>query len=200
MFFIVYKTINLSNGKFYIGVHKSTNIEDNYLGSGKLLKRAIKKHGIESFKREIIHCFDNAKEAYQLEKELLSKEVIASKECYNIKEGREGRFDYINISGKNTQRNMENNKNGGLATYAKYGKIINQEKSNMGWKTSKRFLGKKHSLETRRKISFSKKGKKLGEENSQFGTFWINDGHVSRKWKGDLPPGWVKGRLRMHVT
>jgi len=40
---IIYKTINLINNKSYIGKDHKNNPE--YLGSGKLLKHAIKKYG-----------------------------------------------------------------------------------------------------------------------------------------------------------
>ncbi len=52
--YVVYKTTNLVNSKFYIGVHKTENPEDDYLGSGKLIKRAIEKYGADSFHKEII--------------------------------------------------------------------------------------------------------------------------------------------------
>lgn len=49
---IIYKTTNLVNGKQYIGRDSHNN--PNYLGSGNLLKLAIRKYGKENFKKEVI--------------------------------------------------------------------------------------------------------------------------------------------------
>jgi len=84
---IVYKTTNLLNGKFYVG--KDSHNDPTYLGSGKLLRRAFKKYGIENFKKEII---DTA----TTDKELNKKEIFwifklnAIKEGYNIAVGGSG--------------------------------------------------------------------------------------------------------------
>jgi molecular chaperone GrpE (heat shock protein) len=61
-----YKTTNIINEKFYYGVHSSDKDNDNYLGSGKLLLKAIKKYGRENFKREIIQFFDSFDDALSL--------------------------------------------------------------------------------------------------------------------------------------
>jgi group I intron endonuclease len=45
----IYITTNKINGNRYIGQHKSKNWDNNYIGSGIRLKRAINKYGSENF-------------------------------------------------------------------------------------------------------------------------------------------------------
>lgn len=81
---IVYKTTNLVNGKFYIG--QDSKNDSRYLGSGSLLKKAIKKYGRKNFIKEVIEVCSsldqlNEREIYWI-KELKAQEI-----GYNISDG-----------------------------------------------------------------------------------------------------------------
>jgi len=85
----IYKITNLVNGKIYIGLSKLDRKKfekSKYYGSGKLIKPAIKKHGLQNFKREIIEEVPieqlNEREIFWI-KELNSKVPIG----YNIVDG-----------------------------------------------------------------------------------------------------------------
>lgn len=86
-YYTVYKTTNLVNGKIYVGFHSTDNLEDGYLGSGKLLKRAVEKHGEENFSKKILAVFDTREEAEALEREIVNKEFIERDDTYNLSLG-----------------------------------------------------------------------------------------------------------------
>jgi len=83
----IYKITNSINGKIYIGVHRTNNLNDNYMGSGRLLKQVYVKYNIENFTKEILGFFDTYKEALDAERELVTVEFIESTTNYNLKEG-----------------------------------------------------------------------------------------------------------------
>lgn len=88
--FYIYETTNLINGKKYIGKHIG-EIDDNYLGSGLLLKRAINKYGKENFTKKILYIATDLKELNEKEKEYIDKaNAVKSDEYYNIHEGGDG--------------------------------------------------------------------------------------------------------------
>ena len=82
-----YKTINLVNSKYYYGVHQTTNLYDGYLGSGKLLKKAVKKYGRINFKKIILAIFDNKQEMYDYEKFFITEKIILDNQSYNLVSG-----------------------------------------------------------------------------------------------------------------
>lgn len=96
MFYTVYKITNLLNSKIYIGVHKTDNLNDGYMGSGINIKRAIKKYGIINFKKEYIEIFENEDDMFNMESLLVDDDFIKSDNSYNIKNGGFGSWKYVN--------------------------------------------------------------------------------------------------------
>ena len=82
-----YKITNKLNGFYYYGVHSTDNLNDGYMGSGHRLRKAYKKYGIENFSKEILRFFDNAKDAYEYEADVVTEELVLKEECYNQKLG-----------------------------------------------------------------------------------------------------------------
>lgn len=64
----IYKITNLINGKIYIGQHTTSNLDDGYTGSGKILIRAIKKYGVENFRKEIQGFYEDIDELNYMER------------------------------------------------------------------------------------------------------------------------------------
>ena len=94
--YLVYKTTCLLNGKIYIGQHQTYDIDDGYLGSGILIRRAIEKYGKENFKREILFECSTREEMNAKEAELVNEEFLKRNDVYNLKQGGEGGWDFIN--------------------------------------------------------------------------------------------------------
>lgn len=149
IFYTVYKTINLLNQKFYIGVHKTSNPNDNYLGSGIYLKEAIKKYGKENFKKEILNIFSSKEEAYQLEKIIVNEKFISNDDTYNIALGGVPSMDWNELQIQKMKSLCGEN-------HFMYGRKLPIE-----WRQhiSLGGIGRINSEETRKKISKSNKGR-----------------------------------------
>lgn len=99
MFYTIYKITNQINGKFYIGSHRTSDLNDNYMGSGKYLTYAQNKYGIENFTKEILFVFDNPEEMYDKEAEIVNEEFLNNDDVYNLRKGGSGGFDFLIKSG-----------------------------------------------------------------------------------------------------
>jgi hypothetical protein len=206
-FFLVYKTVNTLNEKFYIGCHKTTNINDGYLGSGKLLRRAILKYGPEVFRRDIIYSCNSEDEMFAHERELVSESVVADPQSYNLKIGGEGGWDYINRSGINgnlvltSEELSMKNKKGGKAgadavsrkrkedpAFDKHLRDASRRNIQQMYRERGRdWCFKEHTPESKEKIRQSHIGKHTGSQNPVFGTKWMfRDGQQKRVWPKDF--------------
>lgn len=171
--YIVYKTTNLVNGKFYIGKHKQSCLEfDGYLGSGNILKKAIEKYGKENFVRETLAIFKCEKECYLKEKEIL-KEHWQDNNCYNLESGGRGGKT---VSDESRKRMSEAAKIRPRTPHSE------KTKEKMRGHKTPGMAGRKHSEETKRKMREINLGKKMSDEARE---------KMSAAKKGKTP--WNKG-------
>jgi group I intron endonuclease len=82
----LYQITNLVNGKFYIGVH-CDSANTPYMGSGTGIIAAIKKHGIENFRKDILAECQTMEFAYQLEAAVVDEAFVARNDTYNMTVG-----------------------------------------------------------------------------------------------------------------
>jgi hypothetical protein len=162
MFHYIYKIIDTKNGKYYIGRHSTTNLDDGYMGSGIWVSRHSKKKRLEKVILEFCESFDDL---LQKESDYIS-EYIVNEQNMNFNNSSIGASTgSLNIAHresvkiKQRSRLRENNpmKNG--HTEESKEKI---RQSVMG--KNNPFYGKKHTTETKKKISKKQQGKIWNEE------------------------------------
>lgn len=214
----LYKTINEKNGKYYIGVHSTNDIEDGYLGSGTALKKSIQYHGRGVYKREILEFFESRENAFIREEEIVNEELLKDPKCMNLTMGGFGfKSEYYNGLSEKTKKLM---KLGGKLGNERFKKRLEDDKefrdsfskkmteinkSNpQGFCKNpevgtKAWTGKAHKEKTKSIIGEKNSIRQEGNKNSQFGTLWINKEGIDKKIKGEeidfyLKNGWTKGR------
>ena len=205
----IYKTTCNVTGRYYVGMHSTSNLEDGYMGSGKILRYSIRKYGKENHTKEILEFYPTREELAKREREIVDKIFINEKLCMNLAIGGEGGHGSKFLSKEQLQKgglkSGEIHKNK-LATDIDYFKKISQTSSKnisslikLGKIKPFNWKGHPHSEESKQKMSESSKGMGVGETNSQFGTCWITKDGINKKIKKEdletyLNEGWVQGR------
>lgn len=141
-----YKTTNIINNKFYYGVHSTYNLDDGYIGSGKLFKLAVRKYKKENFKREIISFYDTRKDAAFAESLLITEEMVNDVNCYNV-----------NFGGENTlaKHSDATKKKISVKTKGFLNPRYGHKWSNADKEKIAGFKGRNHTEETKAKMSIA---------------------------------------------
>jgi hypothetical protein len=205
----IYKTTNLKNNHFYIGMHSTNNLKDGYMGSGDRLRSSIRHYGKENHKFEILEFHESRDLVMKRESEIVSKELLKDPLCMNIMQGGYGfkdleHFKKVCEAGNKVFKER-------LKDEAYLNEFREKTKENLRRATEKSkelyesgafrldtFKGRKHTPEALEKI---RKADRTGIKNSQFGTFWIcHPEFGAKKIKSselDLyqSQGWKRGRI-----
>ena len=219
-YYTVYKTVNLLNGKFYFGVHKTKNPNDEYLGSGTYIKRAVEKYGEQNFRKEVLFIYLDAESAFGKEDELIQC-WRGHPLCKNLRKGGSGGFDYINRTGLNGTWKAQSfeAKQKRVTTVGKMllkpeylkglqerirmaGRMVPPEKREANRQMaiaamSKKWVSNDGVEQIRKRMSETHRG----ERNSSFNTCWLHREGEQIKVKRDevnkyFVEGWLIGRVQ----
>jgi len=167
---IVYIVTNLVNDKKYIGIDSKNN--PKYFGSGHFIKQAIKKYGINNFKKDILEECKTREELLECEKKWIKfYDAVNDDRFYNIHEGGMGGDITIYMTDDDIikwKSNISNTKKGqrlGIPLSDKNKEGISKSLLDFYSNNPSPNIGKKHSDETKEKISNSHIGKKLSDDH-----------------------------------
>jgi hypothetical protein len=221
VYYTIYQVTNLISGKFYVGMHQTKNLNDGYMGSGKYIVSAIKKHGIENFKKEILWLCSSFEEMKDFEKGCITEEFLETHKdkIYNLLVGGKGGFYYLNKTRMNV---YENHRDITENSWRKKGteRVKELSQNNQEWRVEKNkktslglikhyethhghMMGRKQTPEAvlKQKKTFADIGHSQGDKNSQFGKCWIYNSTLkeSKSIKKEyllfwIEQGWCKGR------
>lgn len=213
----IYKTTNLINQKYYVGMHSTNNLDDGYIGSGTRLWRSIQHYRRENFNVEILEFLPDRKSLKEREAEIVNLVLLKDPLCMNICTGGYGGWEVYNSNGELQRQKClrGNSKMSWLRQNDSAWRLQESErkrkitiKAHSDGKMNieafrNAFKGKAHSDETRKLIGEKNSVKQLGSGNSQFGTKWIYSSveRRSRKIskKQEVPEGWTLGRKMFSV-
>lgn len=151
--FVIYKITHDATGRYYIGKTTLGKWERGYMGQGTWIKRMVAKYGRDAFTREIISEHASEPEAYKAEREVIGLRFALDPLCINLKSG--------GLGGEFGQKVTPE-------ALAKRGKLSEETKKKMSQAHKGRpspMKGKKHTPETKAKISASLTGYKRSPEN-----------------------------------
>lgn len=163
-YYTIYRITNLINGKSYVGKHVTDDLDDDYMGSGKLLKRAIQKYGSVNFRKDILEILDTESKMNLAERILV---VTDHEVSYNLCPGGQGGWGYINENGlQQTERAIATRRKNGvrtnlllskrhvekLKTDPEYQREFSQSVKDGIKEKGNTWVGRKHSEETKQKM------------------------------------------------
>ena len=215
----LYKTTNTINKKFYVGIHSTNNLDDGYLGSGRYLKRSVKKYGEENFIVEKLEFFDNREALIGREIDYVNKTFLSDPLCMNLMTGGlcaptsnigSKRSEESKVKMRDHASNKEANEK--LRWLEKNDPVWIAKKSDKlrKAKTGKKrpdiknsefnFKGLHHTEESKKNISKNLREYFKCSGSKVLGTIWIMKGEESKKTRPEdlndfIAMGWKRGRI-----
>lgn len=186
-------------GKYYIGQHRTYNINDRYMGSGKKLWEYYNKYGIQNAQKTILSIVNNQSYCDILEKFFIKsyREEFGNENILNISSGGKHNSDiYLYTSSEAHTRNIENLKRYWAENKDSEKVLLRNKKISEKMKGNKNGMGHSHLHTEKTKKLISEKvklsnpirGPKLAKASSKR-IFIYKDGkklekeNVKNSWK-----------------
>lgn len=201
MFGYVYMVTNKIDGKQYIGQRSSSTVDESYFGSGRYIRKALKKYGKENFDREILEWCETREQLNEREQYYIDLyDAVNSDDFYNLNRGGEGFQKGMRFSEEHKQAisdavSREKNHNYGKAPNKNQERALEEGRHLPASPKLKQMLSEYRknvevSSETRRKLS-----------ESSIGRHYITkDGINKRVYSDEIPKyleeGWRLGMYR----
>ena len=142
-------------GRYYVGMHATPDPNDNYIGSGKILRASIKKYGRQNHVKQILEYAESEEHMRAREALLVNQELLSDPLCMNIRCGGKGRPGKTAVS-LETRTKISNSLKG-----TKRGPLSELTKQ----KISQKLTGIKRTDEQKQHLSALHTGKSLSEEH-----------------------------------
>jgi len=165
MYYYLYEIKNNINNKIYVGVHETNKLDDGYMGSGKLIRSAIKKYGLNNFTKTILQFFDTSEIMYLKEAEIVNESFVSREDTYNIANGGSGGSIKQNRKPFNKKHTEETKLK---ISKSNFNRIVSEETrkklSQNNWAKTNPEEQKQHAIEAN-KMRWSKDINHLSESN-----------------------------------
>lgn len=209
-YYIIYKTTCKVTEKYYIGMHCTDDLDDGYLGSGKLIKLSIEKYGEAQHTRTVLEFHKTFEDMCTREKAVVTEDVLSDPMCMNLRVGGDGGWMHINSSPVICKKKVE------TARSQEFRDKRRQEQldrwSDAQYRESFYQTVRSDEYKLSRSEQMSKiyqdpallekmKQMRLGEKNPVFGKKWVYKGEVSAFADINtidtlLADGWALGRRK----
>ena len=204
----LYEIKNKLNGKIYIGIHSTENVDDGYMGSGSLIMKAIEKYGKYNFTKTILEYCDSRELLVELEKKVVNENFVDRQDTYNLTIGGSSIKSTWKKSNETIADKIKNdpvwvetrNRNISLGVHRaiKNGKCSTATHEFQMMRTKKSLT--EESIK-KRKSTYEKNKHQQGTNHALYGKKIVNDS-VSWKWiqreeiEKYLDSGWKLGKVK----
>ena len=185
-YYFIYKT-QFEDGHYYIGQHKTDNLEDNYIGSGKGLFGFKNDNPNLKYERQILCYCSTIEELNIKEQEYIGDSYKNDMLCLNMKEGGWG-----HEMNKNARKNISD---GVKLAYKNNPEILTKmgesHKGKPAWNSGKTGV---YTEESKQKMREAHKGIQAGENHPMYGKHHTEETKqkISEALKGRVCP--MKGK------